>query len=420
MIRFVVWFLTCFFSTLGITYLYVKMNKIDFKLNFRILFVFFAGVLFATLLRYFQLDLLSSFSYFIYIPILFISLKLTFFRDLFFYVIIIWIIGMFLDIVSMLIVSLIYFLFHYDVIYDEIFKMLPTLLVFLMFIFIGHSARLVQIVNRLYDVYKKINYIDFSIISFGIFLLIFSIILAMNVKNLSVGFLLIFVMAITTLHFILLIKCKVSFIENSIFVNTLRENNEFYISMNAENNIFKHNLMAKMLSIKSVSNKKSRKLIDDFLLSFNNNIDFSRNIQQIPYGLNGIIYQKIYPYLSDLNVKINNQIMIDIFDVLTPRRYNVLVEKMVIALDNAIDSSRKSLLKLLVINLYSNGSEIILEIKNSFSGSLSVDDIGTLNYSTRGKKRGFGLFSSLREREASMNLKVINDLFVVTIIVKKK
>ena len=324
-----------------------------------------------------------------------------------------------LDIISMLIISLLYSIFRFDVINIDAFQIYPTILIFFMFVLLGNSSFINCAVTYLFNVYKKINYLDFSIISFTIFLLVFSIILAMNVKNLSVGFLLIFIMILITFHFFLLIKSKLSDVENKIFIKTLKENNEFYISMEVENSIFKHNLMAKLLSIKSVSNRKSRQLIDDLICSFNNTLDFTKHIQNIPYGLNGIIYQKLYQYLNKLNIKIDNKINFDIFDVLMPRRYNVFVEKMVLSLDNAIESSLDSAEKLLIINLYSTDAEIIIEIKNTFSSDINIDSIGNLNYSTKGFKRGLGLFSSLRNKEAQINIKVINNLFVIKISAKK-
>ena len=39
-------------------------------------------------------------------------------------------------------------------------------------------------------------------------------------------------------------------------------------------------------------------LIEDLISQFNKNEKFSENIKVIPYGLNGIIYQKLYPYLK--------------------------------------------------------------------------------------------------------------------------
>lgn len=93
---------------------------------------------------------------------------------------------------------------------------------------------------------------------------------------------------------------------------------------------------------------------------------------------------------------------------------------MVISLDNAIESSLNSIEKLLVINLFATDTEVIMEIKNSFDNSLNIDEIGTLNYSTKGSKRGLGLFSIFRNKEANVKLKIVNNLFVVKISAKKK
>lgn len=95
----------------------------------------------------------------------------------------------------------------------------------------------------------------------------------------------------------------------------MQENNDFYIKVEDENRIFKHNLVAKLLSIKSVSNNKSMALIEDLILQFNKNVSFSQTIKVIPYGLNGIIYQKLYSYMNVLNIKINNEIGYDIFSI---------------------------------------------------------------------------------------------------------
>lgn len=222
------------------------------------------------------------------------------------------------------------------------------------------------------------------------------------------------------LCFVLIVKSKLNNYENKIYLNTLKENNDFYIAMDAENRIFKHNLVAKLLGIKSVSNKKARILIDDILFQYIKNVDFTNHIQDIPYGLNGIIYQKLYPFLEKINVKVDTQIDFDVFEVLNPRRYNVLVEKMVIALDNAIESCLNSCDKLLILNLYSDDENIIIEIKNTFSNGLNIDEVGVVNYSTKGKRRGLGLFSAFRDKEANMCVKIINNFFVTKIIARRK
>lgn len=153
--------------------------------------------------------------------------------------------------------------------------------------------------------------------------------------------------------------------------------------------------------------------------NFISNIDFNTHIENIPYGLNGILYQKIYPFLNNLEIKINNEIYYDIFEVLNPRRYNVLVEKIVISLDNAIEASLKSVDRILIINLYEENNYIVIEIKNSLVDSIDVDFLGSINYSTKKRNSGLGLFSAMRDKEVSMDIKIINDMFVSHLEAKK-
>ena len=160
--------------------------------------------------------------------------------------------------------------------------------------------------------------------------------------------------------------------------------------------------------------------IDDFVIKNNKGMNYSKKMKTIPYGLNGIIYQKTYPYLEELNFKLSNKIGVDIFKLLRPRRYNVLVEKLIVSLDNAIDASLNSKNKVVVINLYDDEDNIYVEIKNSFAYNLDIDNLGTLNYSTKGKRRGLGLFSALRDNEATLKVKVVNNYFISIISARKQ
>ena len=72
-----------------------------------------------------------------------------------------------------------------------------------------------------------------------------------------------------------------------------------------------------------------------------------------------------------------------------------------------------------IINLYEDNNCVIVEIKNTFSESIDVDLVGNKGYSTKGKLRGLGIFSALRDNEASLNVKIYNNLFINTITAKK-
>lgn len=418
MIRFLFFILISVVSSLGFVYVYLKFNDISLKFSVKIIAWFIIGMIFQTLVKFYNLSALTYVSYFIFYPVLFYLLAPLSFRKLFYYTFVVWILGIFLDLLSMLIVMFMQLVWTFDI-YSLVSRIVLTFIVFAFLIMMGHSKKLKKLVRKIYEKVQKIDYFNFAILFFAIVVLLIGIGIFMNLSHIDISVLLTFVIVLLSVVFYLLVKLKVNLNESLIFMNLLKSNNEFYLKIEDENRIFKHNLIAKLLAIKSVSGKKARMLIDDFIKSFNNDIDFSVHIKDMPYGLNGIIYEKIYPYLSKLNIKIYNKINFDIFQKLKSRRYNVFVEKMIISLDNAIEACMNSIDKILIVNLFSEENCIYIEIKNTFSENLNVDNLGLINYSTKGKRRGLGLFSLLRDDEVSMKIKIINEWFITTIMAKE-
>ncbi len=422
MTEFLVWLVACFMSTLGVAYLYYKLTDADRKITPKICLLFIVGITLIALVKYYNITFVSAISYFLYFPFLFYAIKYTSFTKFLFYLIIVWIYGVILDMISMLFVLFLQYIFDFNI-YSYVSRIILSSIVFIMFIITARSTKFKTIVNNAYKKVQKINYFDFALVSFAIFVFFVGFVIFLSLDNMSLSVLLMAVLFLLGLSFVLLIRVRVHLVENDIFLNLLKENNEFYLKIEDENRIFKHNLTAKLLSVKSVSDKKARKLIDDLIKSYNNNMDFSIQIKDMPYGLNGIIYEKIYPYIGKLHIKIYNKITFDIFKKLKPRRYNVFVEKMIIALDNAIESCMTSVDKVLVINLYFENNEIIMDIKNTFSADLNLEELGNINYSTKsngnGKRRGLGLFSALRDNEVKLSIKIINNLFVTRIVAKQ-
>jgi len=416
--KFLVYLIVGLFSTLGYVYLYCKLSGSKFKLNLRVSLIIGISVLSITFLKFYNLNVAGTLIYFLFYPVIFYSIEHFNFKKLFYYVFIVWLIGIILDFSSMLI--LLFLQYVYDInVSSSIYVIAPTLYVLVMIVILGKIKFLKKYVNLLYKVIAKIKYVNAMLFIFTTFVLFLSILMAINISNLDVSLLVSVVAILVIIIFAILIRIKYSELENSIFVDILRKNNDFYVSMNKEQNIFKHNLISKLLSIESVSDKKTRMLIKDLINEFNSNIDYSNRISDIPYGLDGIINEKIYSYNDKLEIKVDNKIKIDIFDVLKPRRYNVLIEKLSIILDNAIEACVNSTNKILIINMYEKDKQIIVEVKNSFSGSMSIDDIGKINYSSKGKKRGFGLYSALRNNEVNLEVKVVNHMFVAKMCANK-
>lgn len=418
MIEFLIWFVSSLISALGVIFLYYKISSLKKCLNLLIILIILLGSFILSVSRYYDIMFLSSISYFLFYPLVFYLLKKQTVKSLVFFTLIIFIYGMILDSLSMLIISFILFVFNWHISISNL-SLIMTFIVFIFMISLAHSKCVKKFTNEFFNAFQKINYPDFILVIFTIFVLLIGIVMFINLDKLSINFVLSILIFLIIFNFTFLIKYKLNSFETARFVEVLRKNNQFYISVDDENRIFKHNIVAKLLSIKSVSNHKARLLIDDLLNNFISNIDFNTHIENIPYGLNGILYQKIYPFLNNLEIKINNEIYYDIFEVLNPRRYNVLVEKIVISLDNAIEASLKSVDRILIINLYEENNYIVIEIKNSLVDSIDVDFLGSINYSTKKRNSGLGLFSAMRDKEVSMDIKIINDMFVSHLEAKK-
>ena len=418
MSRFIIVFFSSFLSTLGVTYVYCKLSNWSFKINIKVLLLFLFVVFLFSIIKYFDYNFISSFVFFLCYPFLFYAIHHESLKKLFFSLIVVWFYGMCLDLFAMVIISIIIFLFDIDFNFPWLSEIM-TVFVFLCMIFIGNSNRIKKVTNALLNFLNKIQFPDFLLTVFILFIFLVGFTLFANIEHLSISLVLMFLIVLIIMNLSFLILYKISSIENIKFINTLKENNKFYMKVNNENRIFRHNLLANLLSIKSVSNKKSRLLIDDLIRDFNSNIDFSNHIKDIPYGINGVLYQKIYKYLNDIDIKIDNQIKYDIFEVLTPRRYNVLIEKLIISLDNALEASIKSIEKILIIDLYEECDDIVIEIKNTFLANINLELLGTINYSTKKVKSGLGLFSSFRNKEVDVKVRIINNLFVSKLIAKK-
>lgn len=420
MSEFLVLLLNSFISTFGYTYLYCKFVNIKkwYKVTKLSLLIFVVASITLAVVNYFNFSILKFSIFFVFYPVLFYNINKLSMRKNIFYVVFIWLFGAISNIIIMILISLIlYFIEINDVFFLTNFM---SLLMSIFAVLLGNIKKFVDFVNNLYLRFVKVKYSDISLISFVIFVFVGGSLVFFNLPNLEISILILLIILLVLMIFILLIKYKINENENTSYLETLRKNNEFYMQIEDDNREFKHNLIAKLLSIKSVSNKKGMALIEDLIRQFNKSIDFSESIKVIPYGLNGIIYQKLYAHLKELNVKIVNDLNYDIFTVLKPRRYNVFVEKLVLALDNAIESSLNSHDKILVINIYDEDNLIAVDIKNSFANDIDIDMLGSKNYSTKGSKRGIGLFSMFRDKEAEVSVKIVNNLFVSKITTKKR
>lgn len=419
MIEFCAWLIGGMFSFLGSTYIYYKFVDAKSFISFKFIILYLFCVVSLASIYYFDISLLGLISYFIFCPFLYANIKLVNSKKFVYYIFAIWVYGILLDFVAMAIVSLIHHFYDFNV-YGYVFEIALSIAISCMFIVISHVKIAKSFTNNLYEKLFSIEHFDFFFIFFVIVTFSIGLILFINLNRLSISLMLTLLLFLLIVMFIFLIKYRMTNMETAIFIKNLRESYEFYIKMNDENRIFRHNLNAKLSSIKSVSNQKAKLLIVDLLKENNNNVTISELVKVIPYGFSGVIFERLYPYMDVLNITIDNSINEDLFDILKARKYNVFVEKMVVALDNAIEASLASSDKVLSVNLYVLENEIVLEIKNTFSNIINLDDMGKIGYSTKGTKRGLGLFSTFRNSEATVNVQIFNNIFISKVVVKRK
>lgn len=168
-------------------------------------------------------------------------------------------------------------------------------------------------------------------------------------------------------------------------------------------------------------NKKSLKYIDSILAEKNNDDhNILKDVLKIQISpIRGLIYSKllkckekgIYFILnvsSSINFKKLKQIHINTLNDVT------LI--LGVLLDNAIEASFETKQKSLSIYLYEKDNKFIFQVSNTFKGTIDIDLLYKINYSTKGKNRGYGLTlvqSKIKEnKNLSLDTEISNDVFI--------
>ena len=331
---------------------------------------------------------------------------------------IIWLSSILIDISLMVILNIIQSVlnYHFNAL---IVKPVCTVILCIILFILSRFDGINKLIDKAYNIISKISYGYMYIVLIIFLYFIIDVIGIINIENKMI-----FIILISVVLFTLTI---IKFIINKYEIITLKEtnnllinNNEFFIKLIEDYRILKHNLTSQLLGIKSVSNKKSKLLIDDLIRGYNATFLSTQNIKDVPAGLNGIVYEKLYNFnQKDLKVFVENKIKSKIFDSISPRSYNLLSEALGVTLDNAIEAANNSEDKVVYLIFSEDEDKIFIEIMNTFTGVIDLDKIGTINYTSKKNGQGLGLYSLIGRKKLQIQTKIKNNIFKTKIIISK-
>ena len=172
---------------------------------------------------------------------------------------------------------------------------------------------------------------------------------------------------------------------------------KLYEDIIENNRVNNHEVRNQFLMLRGMSkNKKLNTYIDSILdKNISTNEDLLNKVIKIPSGgLRGLIYTKLiqmqdnninYEIYVDKRVnsrkfsKIDSNTMIDICKIIG------------VFIDNAIECVSNLKKKNITIEIYVERNDVVVCITNNFEGKINLDKFGTVNYTTKGNGRGYGL-----------------------------
>lgn len=213
--------------------------------------------------------------------------------------------------------------------------------------------------------------------------------------------------------------------ENKQMYNHVTKYEKIITEQGKANHEFKNQLMV----IRGYAQMKSDKLLEyiDSITADANKTHSSYLISQLNKfpegGIKGLLYYKL-SIMDDEKIKyeldVENGVKTKL-NTLSVNMYKNITKILGVLLDNAIDASKKSKKKQIIISVAKDKSNVIFTISNTFKGKLNIEKIGT-GYTSKGIGHGYGLrlVNDILNETNSFEIKnsIDNDYFVSALKIK--
>lgn len=417
MIDYIAYFLVSLITILSVFLSFKRLINEKPKVNLLLIIYLILGSLITTILYYIDQPLMKTFFTIIFFAFIFKVNSTKPFKELLYYAILIWIYGLIIDFMNMIIVSITNLPNYFDMIYVSSGAGIVMALVLF---FVCSIPAFKKFNNKTIEKLLRINPSLIVEIILILALSYLTLICIFNISKLSIAVFSVFISILLIVFMYLLLTKNYNVNRLKEVNNILIKNNEFYVKLDSDYRVLKHNITHQLQGIKSVANDKTKELIDDLIIQYNSNFVVSKDINKIPGGINGIIYEKFYMFeKKDIKLVVENSLNTELVEVVGARTFNNLCETLGVLVDNALEAAGDSEEKAILIDFSEDKNAISISISNTFNSILDIDQLGDKTYSTKGKNHGIGLFSIFRKNNIKIKTKIINNLFQTELKIKK-
>ena len=356
-------YITSLISELSLIYFYEKLSRSEKRINFKIIFMILLIPVIQVIAKTLGLDVIIPIISIFYFIVLFKCIFQGTLKETINYEIIIWTIITLLDVIMMLLINPI----NIEV---EISKGISSIVLSTIIVILASSKAVLKVLRALY---KRLDKINLNYLYLIITIVLFLIVEYLGFKNVDNKYIVVSALLIGIVLALIVVNFVVLYYEIITLRTTneiLEQSNEASLELISEYRILKHNLEHNLLGIKTVSNKKTKELIDALIAEYNSKFYIKHDITSMPAGINGFILEKFYKYAEeDLKITVENKIKKKILGLLGPRNYNLFCEALGVTLDNALESTVKSKEKLLYLEFKETEESLMATVANTFTVS---------------------------------------------------
>lgn len=414
------WFISIAISCIVV--LISAKNFTNYKIIFSktMIFSLMVWILFVFFMNYFEFEYITVFLFLVIYPLLFVLSFKKKFKECLFLSISLWLWGMMIDFVIMLFIALVIDVNMLNSYEFELIEIGANIAMPIILFLSSYCKPVIFVIDKIRKFLDKLHIFDYTVFFVIIAMILFGIFIDINLESAEAVTITVVLVFLILVLIYLSMYIKFTNSNYTRYVEFLNKSISNYVEKDRDNNVFRHNIIHKLNALKSILPKEYKSNIQDLVKEIKSKDSIIENLDSIPEGLSGFLYEKLSNLDSNYKVVVDNEVDFDIATVLSFRKYLSLCEALGVLLDNAIEATSEADLKYIGISFTCKNNILLVEITNSFKNSVNINSLGQYSYSTKNRGSGYGLFSIFHMKDVKFNVSIINELFISKLQIKIK